>query len=238
MIRLFVNGIRGRMGTRIAALARADDRFLLGAADDATGTPSARGATAPRCDVIVDFSSPQGTMEAARQARTHDAALVVGTTGLSRENLDVLDDAARFVPLMITPNFAPGATALTRLATAAARLLGPGCDLRIIEHHHRSKRDAPSGTALRLAEALNDEASVHVAPEHIHSIRAGDVIGEHAVLFSGGGEIVTIFHSVADRDVFALGALRAAAWLSGRRPGRYHFIDVLAEAREEPAGRS
>jgi 4-hydroxy-tetrahydrodipicolinate reductase len=232
MIRLVINGARGRMGQRISSLARADDRFEIVAALEREGTEEMVTAAATACDVVVDFSSPSGSMSAARCALRHRAALLVGTTGLSRQNLDVLEDAARSVPVMIAPNTSLGVAVLNHLATLAARLLGRGFDVDLIEAHHARKRDAPSGTARRLVDLLQTSSGVTLAPERVHSIRAGDIIGEHAVHFTGPGEQLKISHSVATRDVFAAGALRAAAWLYGRAPGRYTIEQAFGVAPE------
>ena len=219
MIRLVVHGARGRMGRRICSLARDDERFQVVAAIDRADAPDRKVAASVPWDVVVDFSSPRGAEQAARLAVQHSAALLVGTTGLSRRNLDVLDDAARSVPVMIAPNTSLGVAVLNHLATEAARLLGSDFDVDIVEQHHVGKRDAPSGTALRLAHLLYEKSGVEIPAGRIHSIRAGDVIGEHAVYFAGPGQCIKISHSVTTRDVFALGALRAAAWLCGKAPG-------------------
>ncbi|MDY7110275.1 MAG: 4-hydroxy-tetrahydrodipicolinate reductase [Planctomycetota bacterium] len=230
MIRLAINGARGRMGRRISTLARADERFELVAAlarEDREEDALAAGA---ECDVLVDFSSPTGAERAARLALRHEAALLVGTTGLSRRNLDMLEDAARSRPVMIAPNTSLGAAVLNRLATVAARRLGADFDVNLIEKHHAGKRDAPSGTARRLADLLRRISGVSLPDERVHSIRGGDIAGEHSVLFAGPGELLEISHSVAGRDVFAAGALRAAAWLYGKPPGRYTIEDAFGLA--------
>jgi 4-hydroxy-tetrahydrodipicolinate reductase len=232
MIRLAINGARGRMGRRISSLARADERFQLVAALAREDMEEEASATGGRCDVLVDFSSPSGAERAARFALRHEAALLVGTTGLSRQNLDVLEDAARSLPVMIAPNTSPGAAVLTHLAAVAARLLGGDFDVNLIEKHHAGKRDAPSGTARRLADLLRETVPVPLPPDRVHSIRGGDIVGEHAVLFAGPGECLEILHSVANRDVFAAGALRAAAWLCGKPPGRYTIEDAFGLALE------
>jgi 4-hydroxy-tetrahydrodipicolinate reductase len=213
MIRLIVHGARGRMGRRIRSLARDDARFKVVASlgrDDRIETPE---GDREGCDVIVDFSSPSGAERAAR--------LLVGTTGLPRRILDVLDDAARSVPVMIAPNTSRGVVVLNHLAAEAARLLGGEFDVDVIETHHARKRDAPSGTAVNLVRIMRENADLNVGPQRVHSIRAGDVRGEHTVCFSGRDEQLKIFHSVASRDVFAAGALHAAAWLHGQPAGHY-----------------
>lgn len=220
-IRLLVHGARGRMGTRIAALARDDARFKLVAAHDIEDRAQADAIAPSAFDAIIDFSSSEGALHAAELAIKHRAALVVGTTGLSSNFLEFIEVAARSTPVMIAANTSLGVAVLNHLAAEAARLLGSDFDVDLIEAHHAMKRDAPSGTALRLRDALRHEADVELPDERIHSIRAGDIIGEHTIQFSGPGEKIKIFHSATNRDLFARGALRAAAWLRGKPPGRY-----------------
>ncbi len=227
MIQLAVHGWRGRTGSRVCALAREDERFelieMIGR-DDPLEKAGRRGES---CDVVIDFSSDEGALRAARIAIDDRAALVVGTTGLSRENRQVLDHAARSIPVLIAPNMSPGVAVLNRLAVETARILGDEFDIDLIETHHAAKRDAPSGTAVHLVDLLRDQAGAQVPPGRVHSIRAGDVVGEHFVCFTGRRESLKIFHSAATRDVFAEGALRAAAWIVGKRPGRYTIEDSL-----------
>ena len=128
---------------------------------------------------------------------------------------------------MVAPNTSLGAAVLVHLATVAARLLGPEYQVNLIEVHHTGKRDAPSGTALRIAEALRREAGADLPPERIHAIRSGDVVGEHTVELAAAGERLRLCHLATSRDLFARGALRAAAWLHGRPPGRYAIEEVV-----------
>jgi 4-hydroxy-tetrahydrodipicolinate reductase len=220
------------MGQRVCVLARDDQRFKIVAALGREKTSESGLAAGSSCDVVLDFSSSSGAERAARLAVQHHAALLVGTTGLSRQTLGVLDDAARSQPVMIAPNTALGIVVLNHLTTEAARLLGRRFDVDIVERHHAGKRDAPSGTARRLADLLRKKSGLAIGPERIHSIRAGDVVGEHAIHFAGPGQCLKILHSVTDRDVFAAGALRAAAWLSGRAPGAYTIEQAFGLATD------
>lgn len=210
------------MGARISALAREDRRFEVVAEIDLD-----RPAGAPaRLDGVVDFSSDDGARGAAEIALGAGAALLVGTTGLSRQTLDSLDVAARSIPVLLAPNTSVGVAVLADLAARAARVLGPGYDLSLIEMHHVHKRDAPSGTALRLAAVVR-EAGAELTPERILSVRGGDVVGEHTLEFAGPGERLRLTHLATDRDLFVRGALRALAWLVGRPPGRYTIEQAL-----------
>jgi 4-hydroxy-tetrahydrodipicolinate reductase len=229
-IRLLVNGARGRMGSRICALAREDDRFALVAAIDMDSVEEAGEGEPPPVDAIIDFSSDDGAARAAAIAAQRGAALLVGTTALSQKTLDLLGEIAHRTAVMIAPNTSLGVAVMSHLAAEAARLLGRSFDIDIIDVHHAAKRDAPSGTALRIAESVR-RAGGELPPERIHSLRAGDVIGEHALEFCGSGERLKIVHAATSRDLFAVGALRAAAWLHGRPPGRYTIEDSLALPR-------
>jgi 4-hydroxy-tetrahydrodipicolinate reductase len=218
-LRVVVSGSAGRMGQALVRLIGEADDLVLHAAYDAGGDPA---AAAEGADVIVDFSSPAGAAAAARAAVAKGVALVVGTTGLSPAERGAIEEAAWRVPVVLAPNMSAGANALYRLAAEAARILGKGYQPAIVEAHHRFKRDAPSGTALRLAEALG------VPRAEVQSVRGGDVVGDHTVLLLGDGERLELTHRATSRDAFARGALRAARWVAGRRPGLYDMAAVLA----------
>jgi 4-hydroxy-tetrahydrodipicolinate reductase len=218
------------MGERIIALSRLDARFELTAALDLLDPPRGPAAPAPAFDVLIDFSSDAGARAAAALALDAGAALLIGTTALSTPTLDTLARAAERLPVMIAPNTSLGVAVLSHLVGEAARLLGPRCDIDLIETHHKAKLDAPSGTARRLAQAIRDRAGRDLPPERVHSVRAGDVVGEHIVEFNGTGERLRLVHTASTRDVFALGALHAAAWLHRRPPGRYVIEQALGLA--------
>lgn len=232
MIRLLMHGAAGRMGTRICELAQQDDRFHIAAQLDARDQPVADASALPEFDAVIDFSSDSGAQQAADLAAGASAALLVGTTGLSPQTLEKIGISAQSIPVMIAPNTSLGVAVVNHLIAEAARLLGPDFDVDIVDVHHNQKRDAPSGTALRLAKTLRD-AGVHLPDQRIHSLRAGDVIGDHSVEFSGRGERIKIFHAATNRDLFAAGALRAAAWLAQREPGMYaieHSLGLRSSA--------
>ncbi len=219
------------MGERICALAARDDRFdsvvpmtrRSTSANEATPAPAAALA----CDVIIDFSSAEGTREATAIAVESGAALLVGTTGLIAGNRRQLDDAARCVPVMIAANTAFGVVVLHHLVREASRLLSGRFEVSLSETHHVAKRDAPSGTALRLAESIRDAGGPAIPPEGITAIREGDVVGDHRIAFERPEERLEIRHSALSRDVFARGALDAAAWLAGRPPGLYTIEEAI-----------
>lgn len=220
-IRVVVNGAQGRMGARICALAHDDERFALIAAFDRDDAAAA-GALGPgSADVIIDFSSDEGARRAAELAHRLPCALLVGTTGLSPGTIASIEAAAHAAPVMIAPNTSRGVAVLNHLAAQAARLLGHEYEITLSEVHHTKKRDAPSGTALRLIQTLRDKAGIDLPRQRVHSIRTGDVIGDHTLQFTGPRDVITLAHSATSRDLFAAGALHAAAWLHAQPPGRY-----------------
>lgn len=226
-IRLALVGARGRMGRRIEALAegRSDLRIVarIGRDDPAHGA----SREAVRADVVVDFSSIEGSARAIAATRADGAGLLVGTTGLPAPVLQELRELSARHAVLIAPNTSLGVAVLRQLARRAAELLGPaGWSVDLVESHHDRKKDAPSGTALAIARAL-DEGGLGVEAGRIHAIRAGDTIGEHEIRLAGPGERIHLMHQAVTRDLFAEGALRAACWLSGRAPGLYTMDDVL-----------
>lgn len=216
-LRIVLHGSSGRMGQRIAACVPQDPGCHVVQAIDRDDDLAVRPGAA---DVVIDFSSDEGAVRAAETATALGCALLVGTTGLSQASLDAIARAAERIPAMVAPNTSLGVAVTRRLVAEAARML-PGFHVDIVETHHARKLDAPSGTAKSLAEAVARGSGRTLETGRIHSIRAGDVVGEHVVTFSGAGERVTVAHEATSRDLFALGALRMARWLAGRRPGMH-----------------
>lgn len=226
-VRIVMHGARGRMGTRIIALAHSDERFNVVASVDRDDAASADALRAGTVDVVIDFSSDDGARRAAQLADRLGAALLVGTTALSPETLDLLEKTSQNVAVMIAANTSLGVAVLNHLAAEAARLLGSEYQIDIIESHHVMKKDAPSGTALRIAQAIRDSTGIDLPADRMHCIRAGDIIGEHTIHFAGPGERIQLSHSATNRDLFARGALRAAAWLHTQKPGLYTIEQSL-----------
>jgi 4-hydroxy-tetrahydrodipicolinate reductase len=261
MVRIVVNGAAGRMGRRLIVLAgESQDLQVVGAMEHA-GHPllgqdagvvagvapiGIRIATEPPAslDVLIDFSAPPGTRTALAACLARGAALAIGTTGLSAEDLHAIEQAGAKIPVLQAPNMSLGVNLLFALAGQVARQLGSDYDIEITEAHHRFKKDAPSGTALGLAKAIcdatgrdPDRSLVHGRhgdaaarpPGQIgmHALRMGDVVGRHTVSFATLGEELHLTHNATSRDVFARGALRAARWLAGKPPARYSMKDVL-----------
>ncbi|MBI5200847.1 MAG: 4-hydroxy-tetrahydrodipicolinate reductase [Elusimicrobia bacterium] len=235
-VRLVVCGALGRMGARVAALAATDKRFRLvfgvapRPAEGAYAFPlvveSELRTKLVDVDVLIDFSTADASVRYADLAAKTKTTLVVGTTGRSPAQDEALKAASKKTALFVASNFSPGMNLLRHLAGLAAAAL-PEWDAAILDVHHKLKKDAPSGTAKTLAEAVR--AGNSKAPQ-IASFRAGDVVGDHSVVFAGPEERIELVHRAHSRDVFARGALDAAYWMRGRKPGLYGMNDFLGLA--------
>jgi 4-hydroxy-tetrahydrodipicolinate reductase len=262
-VRIAIAGAAGRMGrTLVEAVLRSGD-LALGAALEASGHPQlGRDAGEPlgapcgvaitadvaaavaAADCLIDFTAPQATLAHAAACAAAGRAIVIGTTGFAGEERARVVAAADRIPVAMAPNFAIGVNVVFKLAEVAARILGDGYDVEIVEAHHRHKVDAPSGTALRLGEAVagalgRDLKAVAVHGREgitgereakaiaFHAIRGGDIVGEHTVIFAGEGERVEVAVRSGSRMTYAQGALRAARWLEGKPAGLYDMFDVL-----------
>lgn len=231
-VRLLIHGASGRMGRALLRLASARDDVTVVAAVQrkveqrvVDGVPcfaAAELAGAPEFDVAIDFSLPEGFDPMLALCQTRGRALVSGTTGLSDAQRVALEEAAARIPVLWQANFSVGVAVLDELVERAAAAL-PGWDCDIVESHHVHKRDAPSGTALALGESAGRGGAI---PRYA-SLRAGDIVGEHLVQFTGTGERIELVHRAGDRDIFAQGALVAAVRLAGRPPGRYGLRQLL-----------
>ncbi|MCB1139481.1 MAG: 4-hydroxy-tetrahydrodipicolinate reductase [Leptospiraceae bacterium] len=257
-----MSGAAGRMGRTIiscqqqaglslaGALEREGSEFLgqdagslagigaLGISVVAEPNKALKGAAS-----VIDFSSPENTLNLAQACAEQGVGLVVGTTGFSAQQRKDLESFAAKIPLLISPNMSTGVNVLFHLTRMAAKVLGKDYAAEVTEIHHRHKKDAPSGTAVKLLEIIEQEfglTSEHVAhgrsgltgarpSDEIgsHALRGGDVVGDHTVFFLGEGERIEITHRASSRNTFAMGALRAAAWLDGQKPGLYTMDDVL-----------
>ncbi|MBU3727665.1 MAG: 4-hydroxy-tetrahydrodipicolinate reductase [Phycisphaerales bacterium] len=236
MIRILLNGADGRMGSRIESLCADQARGCRIAWRRTCASGADSGA---ECDVVVDFSSDAGLRDAIGLARGRRVPLVSGTTGLTDATRTMLADASREIPALHSANMSLGVAVMRRLvedmACALHRAAGTEFTMEIVETHHVHKLDAPSGTALALAGAIDRGLSsggataAHFDRSRIESVRHGEVIGDHEVRARGPGEILGITHHAVSRDLFALGALRLAAWIVKRPPGMHTVDDWLAE---------
>ena len=230
--RLLIHGASGRMGQALQRLCQEGGGCqVVAAVSRKVGSRAIDGipqfaaselAGVPEFDVAIDFSLPEGFDAILELCLRRGAALASGTTGLSSEQQSALDVAATRIPLVWASNFSLGVAVLHDLVERAARAL-PGWDCDIVEAHHARKLDAPSGTAMTLGMAAGEGG----ATPRYASIRAGDIVGEHLVQFSGIGERIELAHRATNRDIFARGALHAARALVGRAPGRYRVRDLL-----------
>jgi len=256
LTKVAIAGAAGRMGQRLCALADAMEGLALSEAIERAGHPLIGKPAAAetdvliaerfegQADVLVDFSTPEGTAENVDACIGFGTAICIGTTGLEAEHERRIEQAAKRIAVLRAANFSLVVNVLARLAGEAARLLGPEYDIEIVEAHHRFKKDAPSGTALTLARRICEQTGRDfdadvVYARHgreaerqpneitIQAVRLGDVVGEHTVYFGTIGERLELRHVGGSRDSYATGALHAARWLAGQAPGRYSMSDVL-----------
>lgn len=231
-IRVLVHGATGRMGQAVLRLAGGQPAYqIVGAVSQRVtqrvidGVPQFSASElhgVPPFDVAVDFSLPRAFAGILATCVEHGAAFVSGTTGLGEQDVAAMTKAAGRIPIIWASNFSLGVAVLASLVERAARAL-PGWDCDIIEAHHKGKRDAPSGTALSLGEAI---VATGATPRYA-SIRAGDIVGDHIVQFTTDGERLELTHRAGNRDIFARGALHAAQWIAHREPGLFSLRDIV-----------
>lgn len=240
-LRLMILGARGRMGQTLIACAANDPALTVTAEIDAEDDFA---AALSGCDAVIDFSHATVTAEIAAACAESGKVLVIGTTGHDDTQRQAINAAAQRIPVVFAPNYSVGVNTLFWLTRKAATILGPAFDLEVVEMHHRLKKDAPSGTARRLAEILTEVRELSYADDvahgrkgmvgerpsdeiGMHAIRGGDVVGDHTVIFANTGERVELTHKASSRDTFANGALRAAKWAATQSAGIYDMQDVL-----------
>jgi 4-hydroxy-tetrahydrodipicolinate reductase len=264
MVKIAVAGAAGRMGSRITALSQEHTGLQLAGAFERKGHKDIGKDIGPivgigdtgvilaeslesiidAIDLIISFTTVEASLEHLRHAALKGKAMVIGTTGFSKDNIREITDLTKKIPCVTASNMSMGVNLLLKVLQDIARVLGDGYDIEIIEAHHRMKKDAPSGTALKMAQVIADAVNRNLDEVAVYSrkgiigertakeigiqtLRAGDIVGEHTVMFGGLGERIEVTHKVSSRDTFARGALRAALWLSGKQPGLYDMQDVL-----------
>jgi 4-hydroxy-tetrahydrodipicolinate reductase len=265
MIRVVVTGVAGRMGGTLVRMVQDEPGMSVVGGTEQKASPVigqdvgvvarlpalgvavvddlARVLAQANAEVVIDFTSAAAGLQHARTCAEHGVALVIGSTGFSGEGKAEVGRCAKRIPVMMSPNMSVGANAVIRMAAELAKLLGSSFDVEVLETHHRMKKDAPSGTALRIAETVSvtlgrsasdlrlaRQGEVGARPDKeigVQALRGGDVVGEHTVYFLGEGERVELTHRATSRDQFARGAVRAAHWIVGRSPGLYGMEDVL-----------
>jgi 4-hydroxy-tetrahydrodipicolinate reductase len=235
MIKLGIAGVCGRMGRRIFELASKDKDFEIKLALERKGIPligkELRGIKISSnpdgiflVDVFVDFTTSEATAANLDYVARYKKAAVIGTTGLNSEQLNKVQEVSKIVPIVFSPNMSVGVNVLFGILPEIAKRLGPDYGIEITEAHHKAKKDAPSGTAKKFGQILAD-ATGRQTP--VHAIRLGDIVGDHTVIFCGNSERIEITHRAHSRDLFALGALKAARWIAGKPAGLYSMQDVL-----------
>jgi 4-hydroxy-tetrahydrodipicolinate reductase len=241
MTKIIITGSKGRMGQAlISCAAKIPDLQVIGQIDKGDNLAS----FIEKCDVVIDFSFHDATPEVAALCAAHKKALVIGTTGHSEADKSQIANRKSEIPIVWSSNYSTGVNTLFWLTRKAAEILGTAFDLEVVEMHHRLKKDAPSGTAKSLAEILAGvrkqqleqvarHGRVGIVGERtsfeigMHSIRGGDVVGDHTVIFANTGERLELTHKASSRETFANGALRAALWVVKQKPGIYDMQDVL-----------
>ena len=260
MTSIAITGAAGLMGQRLLALAHQDGTFTLAGAVERPDHPAQGRDAGDVCgagplgvpgsydlkatpQVLIDFTAPDSMRHWLKSCRDRNIAMVIGTTGLQPQDHAVIDQAAADIPVLQAPNMSLGVNLLFKIAGEVARVLGDDYDKEIVEGHHRFKKDAPSGTAMGLADAIlkamgktrdslvydrhGDDAVRKRGEIGMHALRIGDEVGRHTAYFAALGERLELTHVATNRDTFAHGALRAAKWLAGQKPGRYTMADLL-----------
>ncbi len=263
MTSIAITGAAGRMGSRLIALSKQDGNFQIAGAIEKPDHPDLAkdigevagvGAIGvpitfdlrPTPDVLIDFTSPSSMRHWLKTCCDREIAMVIGTTGLQEADHAAIDRAAERIAILQAPNMSLGVNVLFRIAAQVASMLGEEYDIEITEAHHRFKKDAPSGTAMGIADAIlkatgkkrdalifdrhGDDVPRKPGQIGMHSLRVGDEVGRHTAYFAALGERLELTHVATNRDTFVHGALRAAKWIAGRKPGRYAMTDVLGIA--------
>ena len=235
MIKLGIAGACGKMGRRIFELAQVDKELEVSLALEKKGTPligkelgklrvSSNLDGLFLVDVLVDFTLPEAAEEHLDYVAKYRKALVLGTTGLSDAQKSKVEEISRIVPVVFYPNMSIGMNVLFSILPEVAKKLGSDYNVEIVEAHHKAKKDAPSGTAKKIAELIAQATKKDVP---MHSIRLGDIFGDHSIIFCGNSERIEIKHQAHSRDLFAVGALKAAKWIFQKPAGLYSMQDVL-----------
>ena len=239
MIKLGVAGVCGKMGRRIFELASMDKDFELALALEKKGTSligkdigklkvSSNQDGIFLIDVFIDFSATEATEANLDYVARYKKPIVLGTTGLSDAQVRKVEEVSKVIPVVFTPNMSIGVNVLFSILPEIAKRLGPDYGIEIVEAHHQAKKDAPSGTAKKMKEVLKEATGKDIPA---HAVRLGDIIGDHTVIFCGNSERIEIKHQAHSRDLFVLGALKAAKWIHGKPAGLYSMQDVLKQGK-------
>ena len=236
MLKLGITGVCGKMGKRIFDLATADADVTVTVALEWSECPevgSELGAVTIKSDLkeesanmdcLIDFTSPEATLKNLEICRENNLPVVIGTTGIDSEGEKKIAEVAASIPIVFSPNMAPGMNLVFKIVKEAARVLGNDFKIKVDETHHVHKKDSPSGTAKMIAKVIKEASGKDVPVE---AFREGEVVGNHGIILDGEFENIEIRHDAKSRDVFAAGAIKAAKFLKGKRPGLYSMADVL-----------
>jgi 4-hydroxy-tetrahydrodipicolinate reductase len=224
MVKIAVSGSKGKMGSRIIDLAKDDPEFQCTGEFDVDGNAA---DAIKGCDCLIEFTSPEATMEHLAMCEKEKKGIVIGTTGLSEEQRNKIKEASANIPVVISPNMSVGVNLLFNLVKTASKVLGSEYEISILEAHHAEKKDAPSGTAKELEKIVKsikgEETDVVIS-----SVREGEIVGEHTITFESDVDLIEITHSAKTRDIFVKGALQAAKFIAGKKDGLFTMKDVLA----------
>lgn len=248
MTRIIISGANGKMGKVIASVIASRDDCEVVAGVDCNTSPanfpiySSIDEVAEEADVVIDFTNPVLLPSLLNYVKEKNISLVIGTTGYSDEQKEMIKEASKSAPIFFTYNMSIGVNLLANLAKKAVSVLGDEFDIEIVEKHHNQKIDAPSGTALMLADAICDELDRPMKYEYdrhskrekrtkdeigMHAIRGGTIVGEHDIIFAGRDEIITLSHSARSKEIFAVGAVNAAVYMAGKSAGLYDMAELL-----------
>ncbi len=246
-IKLAINGALGKMGRAVASIALADKQFRIACAMEVknhpdigkdygsllNGTKSSIkiSPVLKKVDVMIDFSSASASMERLDECRNLRVGAVIGTTGFSKGEKEKINQTSHHIPILLSSNMSYTVSYLTAMLAETAKALGDSFSVELVEIHHRHKKDAPSGTALMLASSIASARNIKTENIKIHSVRLGDYVGEHRVIFATDGESVEITHRARSREIFAKGALVASQFIANAKPGLYSMIDVVKSTR-------
>jgi len=224
MVKIAVSGSKGKMGSRTIDLAKSDPEFQCTGEFDVDGNAA---DAIKSCDCLIEFTSPDATMEHLAMCEKEKKGIVIGTTGLSEEQRNKIKEASANIPVVISPNMSVGVNLLFNLVGTASKVLGSEYEISILEAHHAEKKDAPSGTAKELEKIVKgikgEETDVVIS-----SVREGEIVGEHTITFESDVDLIEITHSAKTRDIFVKGALQAAKFIAGKKNGLFTMKDVLA----------
>jgi len=254
MVRAIINGCNGRMGQTLVNAIEASEDFEVAAGVDPFGkspadwdftTYASLSEVKETADVVIDFSNIDGLKDLCSQAIEKKLPMVIATTGITEEHLDFMRDCGKKIAILQAANMSLGINLLKVLVKQAAEVLQDSFDIEIVERHHRMKRDAPSGTALALADVINGNGKgkyEYINGRHeknklrtdaeigIHAVRGGTIVGDHDVIFAGRDEVLQLSHRAYSRSLFATGAMKAAAFIVNKAPGLYHMEDLFSQS--------